>query len=208
VDGRTEAAPWQDFSLVLAASSYAAEVHRHDVRKDTTIPYLSHLWSVAALVLEQGGDDHQVAAALLHDVVEDHGGVDQLHEIRTMFGADVAYLVEALSDSVVDTTAGEKKAPWRPRKEQYLDHLATADERVALVSACDKLHNARCILADLRAEGAPMWERFNESDPGAQLWYYESLVSKLRANVPAPLAAELDRTVQAIRAEVELSSRR
>jgi (p)ppGpp synthase/HD superfamily hydrolase len=203
VDDRTAAAPWQDFDLVLAASAYAAEVHRDDVRKGTTIPYLSHLWSVAALVLEQGGDDGQVTAALLHDVVEDHGGTARLDDVRARFGEDVAGLVEGLSDSMVDTTSGEAKPPWRERKERYLRHLATADERVALVSACDKLHNARCILGDLRELGPALWERFTTSDPEEQLWYYECLASVLRARVKAPLVDELARTVQSIRAEVE-----
>lgn len=199
VDGRTEAAPWQDFDLVLAASSYAAEAHRSDIRKGTTIPYLSHLWSVAALVLEQGGDDRQVAAALLHDVVEDHGGMRRLDELRARFGDDVADLVEGLSDSLVDTTSCERKAPRRERKEEYLRYLAIADERVALVSACDRLHNARCILADLRNEGFDVWVRFNAAKKD-QLWYYESLVTTLDEKVPAPLADELARTVRAIRA--------
>jgi len=204
VDGRTDAAPWQDFDLVLAASAYAAEVHRNDVRKATiTVPYLSHLWSVAALVLEQGGDDGQVAAALLHDVVEDHGGTRRLNEIRERFGDDVADLVEGLSDSLVDTTAGEAKAPWRERRERYLDHLDSADERVALVSACDKLHNARCTLADLREVGPAMWQRFTVSDPEEQLWFYESLVHILARRVRAPVVDELRRTVEAIRAEVD-----
>ena len=133
--------------------------------RGTKIPYLSHLWAVASLVLEHGGDDHQVAAALLHDVVEDCGGQSRLDDVRREFGVDISVLVEALSDSVVDTDAGDTKAPWRERKTAYLEHLRQADRRVALVSACDKLHNARCILADLRVEGPQLWERFNASDP-------------------------------------------
>ena len=194
--------PWEDLDLVLRASAYAAQAHRDDLRKGTTIPYLSHLWSVAALVLEHGGDDGQVAAALLHDVVEDHGGSGRLDEVRATFGPDVAELVEALSDSVTDTTGGEEKAPWRERKEAYLRHLAMADERVALVSACDKLHNARCILADLRVVGPDLWERFSVSDPADQLWYYESLVVALQPRAPGSLADELERTIAAIRHEV------
>jgi len=194
--------PWEDFNLVLRASEYAAQAHRDDLRKGTTIPYLSHLWSVAALVLEHGGDDRQVAAALLHDVVEDHGGTVRLDEVRATFGSDVAALVEALSDSVTDTTGGAEKAPWRERKETYLRHLAMADGRVALVSACDKLHNARCIVADLRAIGPDLWERFSCSDPADQLWYYESLVLALQRRVPGSLADELERTIAAIRHEV------
>ncbi|HEX6238274.1 MAG TPA: HD domain-containing protein [Acidimicrobiales bacterium] len=201
---RIPTSPWHDLELVKAADEYAATVHRTDVRKGTTVPYVAHLWSVAALVLEHGGDDAQVAAGLLHDVVEDHGGAARLVDVRRRFGGDVAALVAALSDSMVDTDAGEEKPPWRERKADHLRHLAGADRRVALVSACDKLHNARCILADLRTVGPAVWDRFNASDPNEQLWYYEGLVEVLQPpRVPAPLAEELQRTVGAIRAEVE-----
>ncbi|HEY7072646.1 MAG TPA: HD domain-containing protein [Acidimicrobiales bacterium] len=197
---RTDEVPWQDRELVLAAAAYAAEVHRDDLRKASTTPYLAHLWSVAALVLENGGDDHQVAAALLHDVVEDHGGETRLDDVRARFGADVADLVSDLSDSRVDVEAGEVKAPWHERKQSYLDHLGTTDQRVALVSACDKLHNARSILADLRTLGPAVWERFTTGSAADQLWYYDNLVEILRPKVPGPLADELERTVEAIRA--------
>lgn len=196
---RTPYAPWQAFDLVQAAARSAALVHRSDLRKGTTVPYLAHLWSVAALVLEHGGDDVQVAAALLHDVVEDHGGRTRLAELQARFGQEVADLVEALSDSLVDTTGGEVKAPWRERKAAYLAQLATADPKVQLVSACDKLHNARSLLADLRAHGAAVWARFTEPDPEQQLWYHRSLVAVLAsAEIPRSLAEELARTVEAI----------
>lgn len=198
---RSADCPWQDFDLVMAASSYAADAHRNDLRKSTAIPYLSHLWSVAALVLEHGGDDEQVAAALLHDVAEDHGGAARVDDLRVRFGSEVARLVAALSDSLVDTDAGATKPPWRERKETYLAHLAEVDERVALVSACDKLHNARCIEADLRAVGADLWQRFTVTDPAEHLWYYGSLAATLRGKVPPALADELDRTVASIHAQ-------
>jgi len=195
---RSEQEPWQDFDLVMRAAAYAADAHRADLRKGTAIPYLSHLWSVAALVLEHGGDDEQVAAGLLHDVAEDHGGAAKIEEIRQHFGAEVARLVEGLSDSLVDTEAGEIKPPWRERKQRYLEHLAGADDRVALVSACDKLHNTRAVLADLRTVGADLWKRFTVTDPADHLWYYDSLVAALENKVPEPLADELRRTVAAI----------
>jgi (p)ppGpp synthase/HD superfamily hydrolase len=160
----------------------------------------------AALVLEHGGDDRQVAAALLHDVVEDHGGRGRLDDVRANFGGDVADLVAALSDSFTDSL--DEKAPWRDRKTTYLRHLATADERVALVSACDKLHNARCILADLRVLGPALWKRFRVSDPDAQLWYYDNLQAILCPKIPGPLADELSRTVDAIRHQVHETSGR
>lgn len=195
---RSSEAPWQDFDLVMRAAAYAADAHRNDLRKATTIPYLSHLWSVAALVLEYGGDDEQVAAALLHDVAEDHGGAARIADIAERFGPEVARLIEALSDSLADTDAGDVKAPWPERKQQYLAHLVDVDERVALVSACDKLHNARAIEADLRTDGLAMWQRFTVTDPAAHLWYYGSLLTALQSKVPEPLADALRRTVSAM----------
>ena len=175
----------------------AVEAHQGDLRKGTTIPYVSHLWSVAALVLEHGGDDAQVAAALLHDAVEDAGGRAMLERIEGL-SAEVAFLVEHLSDSVVDTTRDEQKADWRTRKVGYLRSLQDADERVLLVSACDKLHNARCILADHRAVGAELWKRFNQGDPARHAWYYDSLVRAFAGRMPPALEEELRRTVDAL----------
>ena len=100
-----------------------------------------------------------------------------------------------LSDSLVDTTAGETKEAWRPRKERYIDHLRDAPERSLLVSAADKLHNARCILADYRNEGGESWVRFNETDPVQQLWYYRSVIDVFRERLDSPLTDELARTV-------------
>ena len=189
--------PWPDLDLVRDAWDLALEAHERDLRKGTTIPYVSHLWSVASLVLEHGGDDAQVAAALLHDSVEDAGGRVMLERIERR-SADVAFLVEHLSDSVVDTTKGEQKADWRTRKVGYLRSLEYADQRVLLVSACDKLHNARCILADHRAHGAELWTRFSQSDPASHAWYYDSLARAFADKVPAALDAELRRTVDAL----------
>ena len=191
----------------MKAAEFAAGKHRGDLRKGTEIPYLSHLWSVAALVLEHGGDDEQVMAALLHDVAEDHGGETVLAEIRIEFGEEVGRLVAGLSDSLVDTSTGEVKPPWKTRKERYLAHLAEADARTALVSACDKLHNSRCILADLRRVGPELWQRFSVTDPSKQLWYYDGLVAALAPpKVPDTLADELARTVRQIRTLTEHSA--
>lgn len=194
---RTEEQPWQDLAVVRRAFDLAIEAHENDLRKGSSIPYVSHLWSVAALVLEHGGDDNQVAAALLHDSVEDSGGLAMLERIEAL-NRDVAFLVEHLSDSVVDTTKGEHKPDWQTRKISYLRSLEDADERVLLVSACDKLHNARCILADHRAVGPDLWSRFNVSDPVAQAWYYDSLARTFSGRVPSALDAELRRTVDAL----------
>jgi (p)ppGpp synthase/HD superfamily hydrolase len=184
------------------AFAYVAEQFKEDERKGTQIPYLSHLVSVAALVMEAGGDDVQVAAAFLHDSPEDKGGEAELQRIEAEFGADVAAIVRDLSDSLVDTTKGETKRPWKERKEQYLEHLRNAPERSLLVSAADKLHNARCIVADLRLHHEQLWKRFN-APAGEQLWYYDRLVEIFRERLAdSSLTAELQRTVGEMRSLV------
>jgi (p)ppGpp synthase/HD superfamily hydrolase len=157
------------------AFAYAAEQHRLQVRKGTSIPYLTHLMSVAALVGEHGGDEDQMMAALLHDTVEDTGGAPVLALIRERFGERVARIVEGCTDDD-GTQVGGGKRPWVQRKTAYLTHVAEAPLEVLRVSASDKLHNLRTIVADLRVEGPAVFDRFKAGRVGT-LWYYRSLSS-------------------------------
>src|SRR5450432_280901 len=104
------------------AFRYAAEKHDGQTRKQTAVPYLSHLMAVASLALEAGGDEDLAIAALLHDVVEDCGGMPRLVEIRKQFGSRVARIVEGCTDSF-----GEPKAEWMTRKRDYLEEVKHAD---------------------------------------------------------------------------------
>lgn len=196
-----------DRELIERAFHIALEVHGDATLKGKDVPYLAHLLGVAALVLQHGGTDVQLAAALLHDTVEDGGGQRMLERLRTEVGSDVARLVEALSDSFVDVTAGEDKPPWLERKARYLRRLAGEPREALVVSVADKLYNARAILADYRALGDDLWKRFSKGDPAAQLWYYQSLADVLGARLredPAvrPLADELRATVDALAADL------
>ena len=194
--------PTMDWQFIQAAARYAEDAHACDIRKGSNVPYVSHLWSVGALVMENGGDSAQIAAGLLHDVVEDHGGISRLEDVRTTFGDDVARMVEALSDSVVNTELGETKPPWEQRKADYVAHLATVDNRTALVSSADKLHNLRSILADYRQVGPELWQRFKVHNPAAHLWYYGSLVAALTPRVPPVMATWLQITFADLVSEV------
>jgi len=150
---------------------FAAEKHKGQTRKASTIPYVAHLMGVASLVLEANGDEDLAIAALLHDVVEDCGGAPMLREVRRRFGKRVATIVEGCTDADTDP-----KPPWRERKEQYLRHLKTADADTRLVSAADKLNNVRSILSDYRAVGESVWSRFKGGREGT-LWYYRTLLN-------------------------------
>ena len=166
---------------------YAARLHRDQTRKGTGVPYVTHLLAVAAIVGENGGTEDEVIAALLHDAPEDAGGEARLGEIRARFGAGVAEIVAGCSDTYEDP-----KPPWRARKEAYLDHLAEAPSPVRLVSAADKLHNARSVLSDYRSVGEDLWGRFNGGRDGT-LWYYRAVADALAGD--GPVAAELGRVV-------------
>ncbi|MGB0962479.1 MAG: HD domain-containing protein [Mycobacterium sp.] len=179
------------------ALTYAADLHKTQVRKGGDIPYIGHLLSVAALVIEAGGTETQAIAALLHDAVEDQGGADTLAEIESRFGQGVAGIVGDCSD-----TDEDPKPPWRSRKESYIEHLADVSTETILVSAADKLDNARAILRDLRNEGPSLWERFTEKDPGEHLWYYRALAERYESAGDNWVFDELKRTIVLIEREI------
>jgi (p)ppGpp synthase/HD superfamily hydrolase len=179
------------------ALGFACTLHRQQIRKGSSIPYMAHLLAVASIALEHGADEDEAIAALLHDSIEDQSNGDSeglKNRIREKFGGRVLAIVEGCTDA--ETTP---KPPWRERKEKYIAHLATATPSVLLVSASDKLHNARSILSDLRAVGAEVWGRFKGGRDGT-LWYYRALVTAFEARGRSALGDELHRVV----AEIEL----
>jgi (p)ppGpp synthase/HD superfamily hydrolase len=177
------------------ALAYAARVHSSQRRRATDTPYVAHLLAVTGLVLEYGGDEDEAIAALLHDAIEDQGGSARRDDIRLRFGDEVVRIVDACSDS-----EGDPKPPWQERKDRFLAGLAAqTDERVRRVSACDKLHNARTLLADYRLLGEALWERFNGKREGT-LWYYRAVADEFRARGPAGPAADLELAVRALEA--------
>jgi (p)ppGpp synthase/HD superfamily hydrolase len=179
------------------ALDYALELHGDQQRKGSDTPYVAHLLAVASLVLEDGGDEEQAIAALLHDAPEDQGGLETLEAIRQRFGERVANIVHGCTD-----TYETPKPPWRQRKESYLEHLRIAPEEVRRVSLADKLHNARSILTDLLRCGEDVWVRFNGGKDGT-LWYYHSLLIVFRSLSDSPLVTELGWVLQRIESLIQ-----
>jgi len=176
------------------AVSFAARVHASDLRKGSEVPYLAHLLATCALVLLDGGDEDEAIAALLHDALEDHPETVTREDIRVRFGDRVLDIVVACTDTPPDYSGG-RKPPWKARKEQYLERVRTSAPGTLRVSLADKVDNARAILADYRAIGPSVWERFSAGET-EQLWYYESLVGAYRtAGVRSDLLGELTRVV-------------
>jgi (p)ppGpp synthase/HD superfamily hydrolase len=178
------------------ALTYAAELHATQVHKGSGIPYIAHLLGTASIALEYGASEDEALAkpskrivALLHDAIEDCGGPPIREAIRQRFGDTLTAIVDGCTDS--NTTP---KPPWQQRKAAYIDRILTASGSVRLVSAADKLYNARSILKDYRELGDLVWERFKGKKDGT-LWYYNSLVESFRQVELTPIVEELTRTV-------------
>lgn len=183
--------PWLYSHRFLEAIQAALLMHANQARKGTSIPYASHLLGTCSIAFDYGATEDEATAALLHDAIEDVHWAAGARETVAGFGSEVLRIVDACTDSTTDP-----KPPWRERKEAYIAHLASSDHSVLLVSAADKLHNARAIVSDLRRIGPEVWSRFNASNED-QLWYYRSLVNAFGMNPAhnADLVGELDRTV-------------
>ncbi len=166
---------WLYSDRFVRALTTAAQMHAAQVRKTTTIPYVSHLLGTCAIALEYGANEDEAIAALLHDAIEDVEPIDEARAAVASFGDRVLAIVEGCSDSDI-----QPKPPWRERKAAYIAHLADADASILLVSASDKLHNARTILADLHRVGDELWTRFKPSREES-IGYYRALVDGFRA---------------------------
>ena len=186
------------------AVDYARHLHI-ELRRGTNIPSMAHLLGVASLVMGEAGQvdfpvtEDMVIAALLHDAVEDHGGEPRLEDIRQNFGADVGRMVQGLSDSLEEDPG--KKPEWDERKAHYLERLRNEPADVRLISAADKLYNARTILDEHRKIGAEVWQRFKRGRD-LQIWYFNELLSVFKSAETNGIVEELERVV----AELTLQS--
>ena len=181
-----------------AAVDYARTLHI-ERRKGTGIPYMAHLLGVASLVMGEAGNvsfevtEEMVIAAVLHDAVEDHGGELRLKDIERNFGSDAARMVAGLSDSFSEDAAN--KESWPERKKAYIERLRHEPPDVQLISAADKLFNARAILDDYREIGPRVWERFKRGRKD-QLWYFDAVLEVLKKSSKNRIVSELERVLQ------------
>lgn len=184
-------------SRFTAAIDYARHLHI-ETRKGSGIPYMAHLLGVASLVMGENGHapipvtEDMAIAALLHDTVEDHGGLPRLLDVKHNFGANVARMVEGLSDTLVENA--EQKEPWEKRKSDYIERLKNEELDTQLISAADKLYNARTIVADYRDIGARVFDRFKRGAK-EQLWYQHGLLKVFRSHPTNRIVDEFERVV-------------
>ena len=158
--------------LVSEAIAFAVKAHDGMRRKKSDAPYILHPMEAAVIVGSMTDDQNLIAAAVLHDVVEDAGIT--IEEIEEKFGKRVRELVESeTEDKRADLPPSDT---WRIRKEESLEVLKKSDDiAVLMVWLGDKLANMRAIYRDFKVEGVAMWQRFNQKDVNEQAWYYRSI---------------------------------
>ncbi|MBD2313183.1 HD domain-containing protein [Desertifilum sp. FACHB-1129] len=178
----------------VSALVYAAHLHANQVRKDGKVPYIAHLLSVSALVLEDGGTEDEAIAGLLHDGVEDRGGDRTRQEIQRQFGDNVAAIVDGCTEPYLATNVS-----WNARKLGYIEQIRSASASVRRVSLADKLHNARSLLASLQQEGDRVWSRFN-GGKAQMLWFYQALCEVYCSTTQDYLSQEFARVMAEIEA--------
>ena len=185
----------------VRAVQYAREIHIEN-RKGTDVPYMAHLLGVTSLVMGECGyvefpiTEDTAIAALLHDAAEDWGGRARLHDIEQMFGSEVARHVEGCTDTFQDP-----KPEWKLRKQEYLNKLPNEPPATRLISAADKLYNARAILEDFRCVKHEVWKRFKRG-PEDQIWYFKELVRIFQETGSNRIVNELSRVVQRLEEEL------
>lgn len=181
-----------------AALVYATQLHAQQRRKVTHTPYIAHLLSVTALVLEDGGSEEEAIAALLHDAVEDQGGTTTRAEISRRFGSNVT--------AIVDGCTEPEQTPsmtWKEHKQQYLEQLRQASPQVQRVALADKLHNARSLLINLRLEGESIWSQFRGGKDNI-LWLYELQLELFEKVSNSWMVEELERVTKELRQQIAI----
>lgn len=176
---------------------WTSELHRQQMRKNGDVPYLSHLLRVSGLALDYGCSEDVAIAALLHDSVEDCGGIERLEEIRERFGNEVATIVMETSDSTVADNS--KKAPWKERKDAYIARLERASDEGVLVSACDKIDNIASLIRSLTnsSDREAMLRKFKGGAEGTA-WYYGAVLDVVQRRL-SPALGELEKLVLELR---------
>lgn len=182
-------------SLFDDAARYAVDAHAGMLRKGDAIPYVLHPFEVASIAATLTNDEEVLAAALLHDTVEDAEA--SLDQIRELFGDRVTKLVASETENKHPELP--KSQTWRLRKEESLEQLAAADDDgIPVVWLADKLANMRSYARMMRREGDAMWRHFNQNDPEAHRWYYRSVAEMTRQLSETEAWREYDSLIKSV----------
>ncbi len=168
--------------MVKKAARFAAKAHEGMVRKGSRFPYIVHPMEVAVIVSMITDDPEVIAAAYLHDVIEDTGV--RYEELEELFGKRVADLVQAESE--------DKSKSWKERKSATIEHLKCGTREQKLLAFGDKLSNLRSTAMDYLVMGDDIWQKFREKDKWEHAWYYENLMEIFREFEETPFFAEYE----------------
>lgn len=157
--------------MIREAAEFAAKAHEGVCRKGTAIPYITHPLETAVIVARMTDDEEVIAAALLHDVIEDAGVCAK--ELEELFGRRVADLVAEESQ--------DKSKTWYERKSATIQRLSTAREESKILALGDKLSNMRSTARDYLLLGDEVWNRFREKDKALHAWYYAGVGKALKS---------------------------
>ena len=160
--------------LFSRAVAFAAFAHDGQLRKGGALPYLIHPMEAATIAATLTNDPEILAAAVLHDVIEDCGVTEDT--LRARFGRRVAHLVRLQSEEKDE----DRQGTWQKRKLQTINRLRAAPRELLILTLADKLSNLRSIERDLQAHGPALWQRFNQNNPSMHRWYYASVAEALR----------------------------
>ena len=169
-------------TLVTQAAVFAANAHDGATRKGSTIPYIVHPMEAAAIAATLTDDPQVVAAAMLHDVIEDCGV--SFEELRARFGERVAALVRDESQS----EGPDSRAPWSLRKREAVRRLSRGSREAKIICLADKLSNMRAIYRDVMREGDAVFLRFNQHDKRQHAWYYRSCAALMEGELGQTMA--------------------
>ncbi len=183
-----------DTSLLDRAIIYAVRAHAGTERRGKGFPYIVHPMEAMAIVATLTADQALLAAAALHDVVEDTALT--VEDIRAEFGDRVAELVEAESDKFVEGVS--ESDSWRTRKQAAIDRLAEAPLEVKMIAMGDKLSNMRAIARDYALQGDGLWNLFHVKDRASHEWHYRGLAASLRSLAGTPAYDEFERLVNQV----------
>lgn len=181
--------------LYERAVVFAAAAHQGMTRKGSRIPYLSHPIEAASIVAEMTDDEELIAAAVLHDVIEDTDVTFQ--EIEQYFGKRIAHYVGCETEDKRRELPPE--STWMQRKQEMLDFLiGRADRNARMLALADKLSNLRSIDRDLTSIGDRVWDRFHQKDKSKHGWLYRQTAEALRELQDFPVWKEYDRLVRKV----------
>ena len=167
--------------IIAKAREIAEKAHEDQVRKDDGSPYIAHPIAVSEIVRENGFSDTVIAAALVHDVLEDTPVTET--ELRNELGDEVVDIVTAVSE--------DKSLPWEDRKKQYVDQVAAASEETKAVSVADKIHNSRSNIIAHERMGTAVWDVFNVGRD-KKLWFERTLCDRLKETWQHPMLDEYE----------------